>query len=64
MSDNTTNDSGTANSSEPDLSDNNSAQANTPDRQFGDETLCLHAGQIPDQMTGSANLRQRLFTIE
>src|SRR3954452_15353085 len=24
-----------------------------PDRQFGFETLCLHAGQIPDAQTGS-----------
>ncbi len=24
-----------------------------PDRKFADETLCLHAGQIPDQTTGS-----------
>ena len=24
-----------------------------PDREFGFETLCLHAGQIPDAQTGS-----------
>ena len=24
-----------------------------PDRQFGFETLCLHAGQIPDAATGA-----------
>ncbi|MCP4232437.1 MAG: O-acetylhomoserine aminocarboxypropyltransferase/cysteine synthase, partial [Aestuariibacter sp.] len=24
-----------------------------PDREFGIETLCLHAGQIPDPATGS-----------
>ena len=24
-----------------------------PDREFADETLCLHAGQIPDAVTGS-----------
>jgi len=24
-----------------------------PDREFSDETLCLHAGQIPDAVTGS-----------
>jgi len=23
------------------------------DREFSDETLCLHAGQIPDAVTGS-----------
>src|ERR1044071_8554801 len=27
-----------------------------PDREFGFETLCLHAGQIPDAQTGSRAL--------
>ena len=25
----------------------------TSDREFSDETLCLHAGQIPDAVTGA-----------
>jgi len=28
-------------------------QPATPDREFADETLCLHAGQIPDPLTGA-----------
>jgi len=43
----------TRNSSESKSTDNKFAQNSSPDRQFGDETLCLHAGQIPDQVTGS-----------
>ena len=54
MSDNTINDASTSDSNS---SNNNSAVnkalTDSPDRQFGDETLCLHAGQIPDQVTGS-----------
>ena len=32
------------------------AEKPSPDRQFGIETLCLHAGQIPDAVTGSRAL--------
>jgi O-acetylhomoserine (thiol)-lyase len=32
------------------------AEKPSPDRQFGFETLCLHAGQIPDAATGSRAL--------
>ena len=28
-----------------------------PDRQFGIETLCLHAGQLPDPATGARAAR-------
>jgi O-acetylhomoserine (thiol)-lyase len=30
------------------------------DRKFGVETLCLHAGQIPDPITGFGNTYVRL----
>jgi len=30
-----------------------SDQPASPDREFADETLCLHAGQIPDPLTGA-----------
>ena len=32
---------------------NNSDPVSSPDREFADETLCLHAGQIPDPLTGA-----------
>jgi len=35
------------------LSDHDAGGNESSDRQYADETLCLHAGQIPDQVTGS-----------